>query len=495
MRRRRVWSLFALLVLLLCPARGARGQPGAAINSEAVEARQRFERGLRLFNAGDDAGALAEFKRAYELTASVVALYNMGLVYAQMGRAVEATDALDRVLAAPGSLSPERVALARQRRDEQAARVASVEIVANIDNAGVEVDGVEAARTPLAGLLRVTSGAHIIGIIASGYEPARKEIMIAGGERQSLRLDLVAMQGRLAHLLVKTHLPSADVFVDDHRVATTPLASSITLPPGAHRIELRRAGYLPAQTQLVLGDGATGEVTLEPEEDRAALAADGGQLALDVSETLPAVTVDGRARGAYTGPLRLMRGPHRLLIERGDFEPAERDVTVVAQGAVTIRVVFEPTPDYRARYVSHTQTLRTWGIIGVSAGVALAGGGAGLLVFDAKQRSDANSVYESLTASPVCAMGQEAAVFQKNCGDPVNAAAAKVNDANTRDYAAWSAVGVGAVAVGLGITLFLSNDPHKYDAPPGADRVARLPLSPVFWTARGGGGFGVVGAF
>src|SRR5258708_3473725 len=142
----------------------ARGQSAAEPNDAArAEARDRFDRGLRMFNAGDNAGALAEFKRAYELTANAVVLYNIGLVDAQMGRAAEATEVLDRVLATPGSLSPERLALARRTREEQAARVAQVVVVASVDGAVVEVDGVAIGKAPLERPLRVTSGAHVIG--------------------------------------------------------------------------------------------------------------------------------------------------------------------------------------------------------------------------------------------------------------------------------------------------------------------------------------------
>ena len=73
------------------------------------EARARFDRGLSLFEDGDNAGALAEFKRAYELIPNSLVLYNIGLVYAAMGRPVDATDTLDKVLKDPGSLSAERL--------------------------------------------------------------------------------------------------------------------------------------------------------------------------------------------------------------------------------------------------------------------------------------------------------------------------------------------------------------------------------------------------
>jgi hypothetical protein len=471
-----------------------------ASRPSSVEARERFERGLHLFDAGEDAGALAEFKRAYDLSASVVALYNMGLVYAQMGRAVEATEVLDRVLAAaPGSLSPERLTLARRRRDEQAARVAQVALSASVDGAAIEVDGVEVAKSPLAGPLHVTSGAHVIGAVASGFEPSRKAITIAGGETQSLRLELVAMQGRLAHIAVKTHLPGADVFVDDQRVAATPLATSIAVAPGKHRIELRRAAYATAHAELTLDDGATGEVTLEPQEDRGEVASSGGELALQVTETAAVVTIDGRERGVYAGPLRLAAGPHHLLVERGDFEPFERDASVEPQGLVTIRVSLEPTPDFRLRYVSRANAIRTWGIVSLVGGAVLAGGGVGLLIYDANQRSAGYATRNALLAQnakgQACDAKAANTTYTLDCANPVNAATAQVNNANARDDAGWIAVGVGAAAAALGVTLIATGgNPGKYDVRP-PDPAAGLRWLPTGWTARGGGGLGLIGSF
>ncbi len=483
--------------------RAGHAQPRAAPTEAArSEARDRFDRGLRLFNGGDNAGALVEFRRAYELVENSTVLYNIGIVYAQIGRAVEATDALNQVLANPGALSPDRLGLARKTRDEQASRIAEVTLEANVAGARVEVDGVEVATTPLAGALRVPSGTHVIGLVAPGFSPQRKEIAIAGGQQKALRFELVAMQGRLAHLAVKTHVPGADLYADDQRIGLTPLSASVSLAPGVHRIELRRAGYATAGANITLTDGATGEVALEPEEDRSALAA-GGQLALEVTESHPVVTIDGRARGVYASPLRLVAGPHHLLVERGDFEPAEREVTIDPGRTTSVRVTLEPTPEFRAHYMSRAQAQRTWGLVSVIGGAAVLAGGIGLVVYDGQQRADGTAKQQSIVAQNVpgsaCDKAQDMGTpfFQMNCVAPLNAANAKVDDANTRDYFGWSAVGVGGAATILGVVLLLtSDDAHKYDTPKSApDGSARLHLTPTFWTTRGGGGAGLVGSF
>jgi PEGA domain len=482
-------------------AQQAAPPPAAAATDAArAEARDRFDRGLRLFNAGDNAGALAEFKRAYDLIDNVVVLYNIGLVYAQMGRAVEAADALDRVLQTPQGLSPERLAIARRTRDEQATRIAEISVEVSGEGAAVEVDGIEAAKSPLAAPLRVTSGTHTVAAVAPGFVPQRKEVTIASGEKQSLRFELVPMQGRLAHLAIKTHVPGADAFVDDQRVGSTPLAVSVPLAPGAHRVELRRPGYVSARSEVTLCDGATGEVVLEPEEDAAALGATGGLLAVDASEPDAVLTIDGRRRGLYREPVRLPAGPHHMLLERGNFEPFERDVAVDAGRTVTVRAAFEPTPDFRSRYVGRAQTTRTLGWVSLVAGAVVAASGAVLVVYDAQQRNDGNATINRLQSqsgmNQVCDSHMEYSLYQQECLNPVATATSQVDDANTRDYFGWGMVGVGAAGAALGVVLLVTgDDPHKYDAPPPAQTVGRLSPVPAFWATRGGGGLSLSGAF
>ncbi len=475
-----------------------------APEAQRTEAAERFDRGLRLFNRGDTAGALAEFRRAYALIPNVLVLYNIGLVYAQMGRPVEASDALEQVLASPGALSPERLATARRTHDEQVAQTAEITVTANVDGATVEVDGVEAGKLPLARPLRVTSGNHVIGGIAAGFAPLRREVTIASREVQALPFELIPMQGRLAHLEVKTHVPGADVYADGQRIGTTPLDASFPLPPGAHGIELRRPGYTTARSEVTLGEGANGEVTLEPEEDATSLPSMGGLLALTLDETQVVVTIDGHLRGVYTAPLRLPRGPHHLLAERGNFEPVESDVVIDSGRTTTLHLVLEPTPEYRAQFVSRAHSQRTWGVVSVVAGVVVAAGGVGLVVYDEGQRSDGNAALSALQAqstlgsNAACDLGQDFTALTQRCTVPKQAATSKVNAANTRDDFGWPAIGVGAAAIALGVVLLITaDDPHRYDQPERGAAAALRPVRalPVFWSLPGGGGASLVGTF
>src|SRR4051812_27015782 len=127
MRSRLVLALVAFVSVVAVGqgARGAAAAGAAPADAAKAEARERFDRGLGLFEKGENAAALAEFKRAYELIPNPVVLYNMGLVYAAMNRPVEAADALERYLAHAGEkVPPQQRQHATKVRDEQATRVA-----------------------------------------------------------------------------------------------------------------------------------------------------------------------------------------------------------------------------------------------------------------------------------------------------------------------------------------------------------------------------------
>src|SRR4029453_16646197 len=98
----------SLALLALAASTFASTRSFAQSEKIKTEARERFDRGLTLFNQGDDAGGLAEFQRAYDLIPHPLVLYNLGLVYSTMKRPVEASEALGKLLENPGSLDAQR---------------------------------------------------------------------------------------------------------------------------------------------------------------------------------------------------------------------------------------------------------------------------------------------------------------------------------------------------------------------------------------------------
>jgi hypothetical protein len=305
--------------------------------------------------------------------------------------------------------------------------------------------------------------------VATGYLPLHREISVAGGVEAPAAFALLPMQGRFAHLAIATHLPAAEVVVDGELAGRTPLSATITLPPGAHRVELRRAGYLTVRRELSLGDGAVGEVSAEPEEDAAAVAASGGSLALTLSETHALVAVDGRPRGVYTGSLRLAPGVHRIRVERGGFAPVEREVEIAPGGTTTVPIRFEPNPDTLVAHAQEVERRRVRGIVTAAGGAAIAVAGAAVVGYN---------------AAKIAAMCNPFA-----------------NESSCTSYQGGEVVGGVGIAVGTAalvagtVLLATRGDPHRYDRPPSGETLARLPALPVVWAAPGSGGVGMAGRF
>jgi hypothetical protein len=466
-------ALASALALLLAfgTTRPARADPPDGTRSEAAE---RFDRAIRLVNAGDLSSSLAEFQRAYTLVPAPIVLYNVGLVYAALNRPVDAVRELQKALSNQEALKPEHVERARTVVREQSDRIGQVEIATNVKEGMVEIDNVEAAKLPLAAPLDVAIGSHVIGVIAAGYAPARREVLVAGRAQAQTHLEvvLVAIEGLLAHIALRCRVPGADVFIDGERVGKTPLEASVTTTPGTHRIDVRRPGYMPAAHEITLGDGARGELSLDPTVDPSALGREGGWLAIRTSETQSVLTVDGEEIGLLKGPVQLPAGPHRLHVERGGFLPGERDVDVPLGGTRNVAMAFEPTPETRAQFVSGAQSRRTWGWVTLGVGAAVAAGGVAVALVAQSQLPGARDTLSAAEADIQPGGGgscdPRGLVPDPNaCKAKVNDAAAKVDNLGTTRTVGWVAAGLGGAVIATGAALLLTGDnPHKYDERP-----------------------------
>jgi hypothetical protein len=457
-------------------------------DSVRAEAREHFDRGLRLFNQQDNEGALAEFQRAYELVPHPMVLYNLGLVLSAAGRPIQAVETFDKLLANPTGLDAGRLSRAKDERARQAALIGEVTVTSSVEGASVEVDGFEAGKTPLAAPLRIASGTHVIAVSASGYAPMQKQISVTGLAKDTVAFELVPSDTQPAHLSIKSSLLDGDVFVDDHAVGKTPLAASLALPAGNHVVEVRRPGYVTAKQSVSLGPSSSGELTLEPTVDPAALDRDGGYLALIVSEAESTTFIDGQPSGPYTTPLHLPRGAHTLRVEHAGFFPFERKVEVPQSSSKTVTVDLLPTPEYRNAYRSRTVSQRTWGYIATGVGAALTIGGGTYLIINKHQHDEKEAAFQKQIARANPGGDCDPAGEQApDCTTARNLALADLENVTSAQKYGWIAGGVGLAAVAGGIILLVTNDdPNRYEPKAESDVFGKLQILPLY--TRGGGG-------
>src|SRR5262249_3422106 len=147
------------------------------------------------------------------------------------------------------------------------ALVATVEIVANENQASVVVDARPRGTTPLSAPLRVAEGSHILRVYKEGFAAFETRFEVAGGQKVSIAAHLGALTrgGRLR--VAERSARAAGVIVDGVVVGTAPWEG--TLAVGGHTVLLRGEGNLgtqPASAPVRLNQSATLTLALEPLE-------------------------------------------------------------------------------------------------------------------------------------------------------------------------------------------------------------------------------------
>jgi tetratricopeptide (TPR) repeat protein len=450
-----VCAALSLTTVFLTTVRAGAEDP---IAKRRAEARVRFDRGVALADEGDTDRAIAEFQKAYELLPNPRVLLNIAKLQAAAGRSTDALASLDKL---GSDASPEDQAAAKALRDLEEAKVGSLQVITNFPGCRVEVDNISVATTPLDGPLRVGSGQRIVAVYLAGHAPMRKTVTVAGRSAAELKFELVPLEARLSHLALKTNLPGAELRANGEPVGVTPFPTTLTFAPGKYHLELVRPGYVTAQTDVSLGEGATGEVRLDPLLDEQALRGHGATLELAPSEPQASVSIDGRALGV-AAKVRLPAGLHDVVVEKAGFARFERTIALADGKDTKLSAYLVPTADTRDKYES---SARTWhwlgyGLTGTGA-AAMITGGVLTLVFEGK-RSDAQKEYDAFVGK-----SKGPGTCDDVCLAEFDVVTKKRDDAASTRNVGLITLGAGAALLTGGIvTLLLSDDPHKYDHPP-----------------------------
>jgi hypothetical protein len=466
-------------------------------DGKCSDAKDCLAQGLKLSQGGDQAGALAAFQRGNELEPSRLLLYHIALTYKAMDKALEADDALDKVLADSGPLKGEYVKRARAAKQETQAKVGLVDVKANVA-AAIEVDGQRKGTTPLQKPIRLAAGEHEVALTAPGYLPTKQTTTVTGQNRVDLSFDLQPDPAKLAQVTVASSLAGAEIRVDDEIVGTTPLAAPVKLPPGKHTIELRRPGYMDGYKQVNLTAGARVTVAFNPDEDDSD-SADRGRLVIAAGVPGVRITVDGRARGVYKKPISLPAGPHVVGITHPDYEPVEKKVDVSAHGETELSVSLRPGRTIRAAEAAQENTRKNWATASIIAGATVAVGSAFLIGWGQSKLPAANDklslVQKDAAPGGQCDPEHLNVVTARTCQESMASAQNDVDQYKAMRL--WGIVGAsaGVVLVGVGVALRLTHPaaPTAEKAPEDEAFLGRL--QPVFVAGPTGATFGLQGRF
>jgi hypothetical protein len=246
-------GLFCTVQLYTAPARAedASAAETAAARSLAVE-------GLKLAQAGDCAAAVPKLERAEKLYHATVVASRLGECYVSLGRLVEGTEILRKVLREPQSADATPAAtkaLDRAQRALDAAkpRIAGLTVkVAAVQDITVKIDGTLVPSALVETEIPTDPGEHSIDVNAPGFLKSSTHIKVSDAEKKTVTLTLTRDPNALVAVV-----PAAEV------AARQPGSSAATgLKPPAAEVPDRSvpaptaANRTPAYVALGIGAAA-----------------------------------------------------------------------------------------------------------------------------------------------------------------------------------------------------------------------------------------------
>ncbi|KAK4044974.1 hypothetical protein OUZ56_032380 [Daphnia magna] len=152
------------------------------------EAAMHFERGVTLYGEADYAGALVEFKRAYEIAPNPLVLYNIGQANFQLRNYATALEFLERYRDEAGAGAP-HAAEVEQSISALKSRVGRLTVTANLA-AEVTMDDESRGKAPLTGIL-VSVGRHKLVVKHAGSPTQERTVEIAAGDTRDEKFEFV----------------------------------------------------------------------------------------------------------------------------------------------------------------------------------------------------------------------------------------------------------------------------------------------------------------
>jgi hypothetical protein len=358
----RIKAILTILVACISLWGGTAQAQDESLN----KARDAFDSGQDLFQAGQYLEAAEKFKTAYAARPFSQFLFNIGACYEKANDYPQALDFYGQYLGAnPGKDDAEktkkRIAALTKAVDEIKAGTGDpaqpAEAVKNLSNIAIRgfvviesepqgasiyldnTDGEPLAKTPWNGSF---DGQHIVIIERKGNKSAEKTIRPDPNKMQTF-VFVLGEEDYLGYLDVSSNIPGASIYIDDKSVGvkgTTPWSDEIK--PGKHKIWVTKAGYDEYETEVDVIAGETHKVSATLE------GAEVGYL-----------NVRGKGVEQYKiyvdGPCLkpLAAGKHKVSIRRGGYRSYNSKIDVQSKTEVTMRAELAPSPSRSDAIISY----------------------------------------------------------------------------------------------------------------------------------------------
>lgn len=182
------------LALAAPPAKTPTSAPSAAAppgpTTKIEEARQHFERGVKLYEDKAYDAARAEFMRAYELAPTYRLLYNLGLIQKAQSDFVGALGSFRTYLKEGGvDIESARLAEVGETITELEKRVARLQIKANVTAPEIMIDDV-ATKPDADGYVLANPGRRRVTVSKTGKLPITRAVDVTGSDTTTLDFKL-----------------------------------------------------------------------------------------------------------------------------------------------------------------------------------------------------------------------------------------------------------------------------------------------------------------
>jgi hypothetical protein len=232
------------------------------------EARTKYDIGRILYRDGDYSGALANFRRAYDLSKEPRLLWNMAACEKNLHQYPRVLELVSRYLTeADAILTDDDRAEARAFAAAVTKLVASVKIDVTEPDAEVLVDDEVVGRSPLAAPVIVTYGKHRFRARKSGFIDAAEALEIQEGQSTAVRLE-PKREVHGGRLIVSAAAGDA-ISLDGQRAGERSFDG--TVPAGPHVVEVSAPSKKKRTIEIVMRDGETRNLDVELVRDSATI--------------------------------------------------------------------------------------------------------------------------------------------------------------------------------------------------------------------------------
>ena len=135
----------------------------------------------------------------------------------------------------------------------------------------------------------------------------------------------------MGQLIVNSNVPGAKFTVDGNSDPAWLTPTTISQPPGTHRVVLSKAGYADYEATVDLEAGRTANVNAQLSEEV-------GEVVVSTTPSGLEVFVDGKSLGPSPAHVTVPVGSHKYVVKREGREVYEGTVNVRNGAIMTVRV-------------------------------------------------------------------------------------------------------------------------------------------------------------